>query len=421
MKILFVHQNFPGQFTHLARALASDSANEVLAISARKNSPPVWQGVKIVQYNIPPVKLRHDSWLAEFEAKTIRAEICFAEANKLKEEGFNPDIIIAHPSWGESLYLKEVWPEARLGIYCEFFYRASGADMGFDQAQTPVDPKVMHRFSLKNMNHLMHLDIADSGISPTQWQAGTFPKWFQEKITIIHDGIDTENIKPSSDAFVTLNGAQRFTKDDEVITFVNRNLEPYRGYHIFMEAIPQILKERPNAHIFLVGGTEVSYGPPAPKGQSWAEIFASKAKAKVSAEDWGRVHFLGKLPYADYLAVLQISSAHVYLTYPFVLSWSLLEAMSIECPIVASNTAPVAEFIQNDETGLLVDFFSADEITLAVNRILSDKKLAQKLGKNARQFIQNQYDLQQNTLPKQLLWVDALFKAKTALNKGFLT
>ena len=412
MKILFVHQNFPGQFTHLARALASDPANEVIAISARKNSPPVWQGVKIVQYNIPPVKLRHDSWLAEFETKTIRAEICFAQASKLKDEGFNPDVIIAHPSWGESLYLKEVWPDAKLGIYCEFFYRARGADMGFDQAQCPVDPKVMHRFSLKNINHLMHLDIADFGISPTKWQASTFPKWFQDKITIIHDGIDTENIKPSSDAFVILNGNQRFTKDDEVITFVNRNLEPYRGYHIFMEAIPQILKQRPNVHIFLVGGTEVSYGPSAPKGGSWAEIFASQAKAKVSVEDWSRVHFLGKLPYADYLAVLQISSAHVYLTYPFVLSWSLLEAMSIECPIIASNTAPVAEFIQNNETGLLVDFFDVETMIQALNRVLDSPELAKRLGQNARLFAQNHCDLKRICLPKQLAWVDSLATTK---------
>lgn len=408
MKILFVHQNFPGQFTHLAKALAADPANEVIALSARKNSPVTWQGVQIIEYKVPAVKLHHEAWIADFEAKTIRAEMCFQEAKKLREGGFIPDIIVAHPSWGESLYLKEVWPKAKLGIYCEFFYRAYGADVNFDTQQSPFDPATIHRFNLKNINHLLHLEIADLGISPTQWQASTFPAHFQKKISVIHDGIDTNLVKPSSEAFVLLNGTERFTKNNEVITFINRNLEPYRGYHIFMQALPQILKARPKAHIFLIGGTEVSYGPPPRDGGSWAAIFAKEAKSQISDEDWKRVHFLGKLPYLDYLAVLQISSAHVYLTYPFVLSWSLLEAMSAGCPIIASGTAPVKEFLQDRDNALLIDFFDTQALVDGLNLILGDPKLAKRMGGSARTFVQNHCDLTRICLPQQLAWIDRL-------------
>jgi hypothetical protein len=177
MNILFVHQNFPGQFKYLAQALAKDPSNRVVAISGRKNSPRKWEGVEIIEYVIPSIQIKFSPRLADFEVKTIRAEVCFEVAKKLKSNGFTPDVIIAHPSWGESLYLKEVWPSAKLGIYCEFFYRSIGADVNFDIDQSPMDPESLHRFNLKNINHLLHLEIAELGLSPTQWQANTFPKY----------------------------------------------------------------------------------------------------------------------------------------------------------------------------------------------------------------------------------------------------
>ena len=205
MKILFVHQNFPGQFKHLAPALAACGRHTVLAMTMQKNAPAEWQGVRLVPYgatrgttpNVHP-------WVSDFETKTIRGEAAFRAALALRESGFTPDVIIAHPGWGESLFLKEVWPGARLGIYCEFFYHASGADVGFDPEFPSRDPGEACRLRLKNLNNLLHFEAADAGISPTHWQASTFPQPFRERIEVVHDGIDTEAIAPRGDVSLTL-------------------------------------------------------------------------------------------------------------------------------------------------------------------------------------------------------------------------
>ena len=140
-------------------------------------------------------------------------------------------------------------------IYCEFFYRTEGADTGLDPEFPATDPQGdACRIRLKNLNNLLHFETADAGISPTQWQASTFPEPFRSRITVVHDGIDTQAVAPNPHVKLTLNGKLNLTKDDEVITFVNRNLEPYRGYHVFMRALPEILKSRPNARVLIVGG-----------------------------------------------------------------------------------------------------------------------------------------------------------------------
>jgi glycosyltransferase involved in cell wall biosynthesis len=320
MDILFIHQNFPGQFKRLAEVLAQNNQNRVLALSMSNDPTGLWNGVQIIRYSIDGMERPNArSWFSEFEIKAIRAEACFKTALELKKNGFNPQIIVAHPAWGESLYIKEVWPNAKLGIYSEFYYRATGLDVGFDPAQTALDPSQIHRFNLKNINNLLHFEIADAGISPTQWQASTFPESFQKKITVIHDGIDTDLVKPNQDVSLMLNSNLTLTKNDELITFVSRNLEPYRGYHIFMRVLPALLKRRPNAKVLIVGGQGVSYGPVPPAGTSWADIFANEVRSQISDADWQRVYFLGKLPYQSYLALIQISTVHIYLTYPLSL------------------------------------------------------------------------------------------------------
>jgi len=347
-------------------------------------------------------------WVSDFETKTIRAEACFRAALQLREQGFTPDIIIAHPGWGESLFLKDVWPNAKLGIYCEFFYHPHGADVGFD-AEFPVkDAGEACRLRLKNLNNLLHFEVADAGISPTHWQASTFPEPFRSRITVVHDGIDTEAVAPNPNVSLTLNGNIVLTKQDEVITFVNRNLEPYRGYHIFMRALPDILKQRPNARVLIVGGDDVSYGAKAEAGKSWKDIFAAEVRPQISDADWARVHFLGHIAYAHFIPLLQLSTVHVYLTYPFVLSWSLLEAMSVGCAIVASDTQPLVEAIKHDETGRLVNFFDVAALTNEVCALLDDAQARARLGQNARAFAQANYDLKTVCLPRQLQWVEGL-------------
>ena len=407
MRILFVHQNFPGQFKFLAPALAVSPDHEVVALVMHKQLPVSWQGVRVVSYRPKRSSTAGiHPWLIDLETKIIRAEAVFHAAQALNASGFQPDVIVAHPGWGESLFLKDVWPDARLAIYSEFFYTASGSDVGFDpefpeQSQAVSTP----RLRLKNLNNFMHFDIADAGLSPTHWQASTFPEPFRHKITVIHDGIDTVAMAPSPAAVLTVASGREVKAGAEIITFVNRNLEPYRGYHSFMRALPEILRQRPNAQVLIVGGDDVSYGAKPPAGQTWKEIFLSEVRDQIDLE---RVHFLGMLPYAQFRTLLQISAVHVYLTYPFVLSWSLLEAMSIGCAIVASDTAPVREVIRHDETGRLCDFFDAGKLAEAICELLDQPEERKRLGLNARALAMKEYDLRTVCLPRQMAWVASL-------------
>lgn len=408
MNILFIHQNFPGQFKFLAPALAQQG-HVVFAMTMQKVSAPEWQGVKLVPYtasrgttpNVHP-------WVSDFETKTIRGEACFRAALQLKARGFTPDVIIAHPGWGESLFLKDVWPQAKLGIYCEFYYHPQDADVGFDPEFPVKDEGDVCRLRLKNLNNLLHFEVADAGISPTHWQASTFPEPFRGNITVVHDGIDTEAVAPDPNVRLTLNGNITLTGQDEVITFVNRNLEPYRGYHIFMRALPEILKRRPNARVLIVGGDDVSYGARPESGKKWKDIFVAEVRSQISDADWARVHFLGNLPYQHFIPLLQLSTVHVYLTYPFVLSWSLLEAMSAGCAIVASDTRPLREAIKHGETGRLVDFFDVTGLANEVCALLDDPAARADLGTKARAFARANYDLKTVCLPRQLAWVEGV-------------
>lgn len=385
-------------------------------LTLKRAIPGVWQGIPVTHYalkrgNTPNIH----PWLNDLESKVIRGEAAFYAAMQMKQLGFTPDVIVAHPGWGESLFLKEVWPAARLGIYCEFFYHAQGADVGFDPEFPLADPAIAGKLRIKNANTLLHFDIADAGLSPTYWQANTFPPAFRGKISVIHDGIDTETLAPNATVRLALSSVLTLTQADEIITFVNRDLEPYRGYHIFMRALPSLLKQRPRARILIVGGNGTSYGASPVGKQSWKDRFVDEARPQINATDWSRVHFVGRLPYDHLVALLQCSSVHVYLTYPFVLSWSLLEAMSIGCAIVASNTQPLHEAISDKETGLLVDFFDTQALADAIIALLDDPVERQRLGRNARQFAQANYDLQRVCLPRQMEWVNRLAEGAGAL------
>ena len=408
MHILFIHQNFPGQFKFLAPALVAQG-HSVAAMVMQKTQAKDWQGVRLFPYSAsrgstPGVH----PWVSDFETKTIRAEACFRAALALREGGYTPDVIIAHHGWGESMFLKDVWPQARLGIYCEFYYHPEGADVGFDPEFPSTDAGEVCRLRLKNLNNLLHFPAADAGISPTAWQASTFPEPFRSKITVVHDGIDTQAVAPKADVAITLNQNLTLTRQDEVITFVNRNLEPYRGYHVFMRSLPEILRQRPKARVLIVGADDVSYGARPPGGQKWKDIFAAEVRPQIPDADWARVHFLGHVPYQHFIPLLQLSTVHVYLTYPFVLSWSLLEAMSAGCAIVASDTQPLQEAIVDGQTGLLVPFFDPAALAAKVCALLQDPAKRQSLGAHARAFAQANYDLQAVCLPRQLEWVGAL-------------
>jgi glycosyltransferase involved in cell wall biosynthesis len=378
----------------------------VTAMTMKKDSPRLWQGVRLVSYGVSRGSTSGiHPWVADIESKAIRGEACFRQCMKMKAEGYVPDLIIAHPGWGESLFVREVWPKAKLGIYCEFFYRHEESDIDFDP-EFPVKDKEGNtsRISMKNINNLLHFGMADAGLSPTRFQADTFPESFRSKITVMHDGIDTDLVHPNPDARFPLDDGTVFTRNDEVITFINRNLEPYRGFHIFMRALPEILKRRPEAQVLMVGGDEVSYGARPPAGQSWRQRLTDEVRPQMNEQAWNRIHFLGRIPYDRFIAFLQVSTVHVYLTYPFVLSWSLLEAMSTGCAIVASDTGPVREVISSGETGTLIDFFDNHALAEEVCAMLDDPERRRVYGERARHFVRERYDLKRICLPGQLAW-----------------
>jgi glycosyltransferase involved in cell wall biosynthesis len=412
MKILFVHQNFPGQFLHLAPALAA-RGHQVVALGINRSQP--LPGIQTLQYKVsaPAPEVAPHPWLRDLNTKVIRGQAAWNAARELDRQGFRPDLIIAHPGWGESLFLKDVWPAARLGIYCEFYYLVQGGDVNFDPEFQESQPDQACRLRLKNANFELHFPIADGGLSPTQWQRSVFPEPFRSRITVMHDGIDTERLRPNPSAQLRIKsrfGEVELNQGDEIITFVNRNLEPYRGYHTFMRALPDLLRQRPNARVLIVGGDEVSYGSPPGPGEDgrprrWKDVFLNEVKAQL---DLSRIHFLGRIPYARFVTLLQLSTVHIYLTYPFVLSWSLLEAMSVGCAIVASDTKPVREAIQPDKTGQLVDFFDSEGLVATVVRLIQNPQERTRLGRAAREHAVQTYDLKQVCLPGQIAWVESL-------------
>ena len=419
MKILFIHQNFPGQFLHLAPALVEQGHTvSALTIARGENKElAIWNGVAMHYYKPAQGSTKGvHPWVVDLETKVIRGEALFHKALQMKDAGFTPDLVVAHPGWGESIFVKEIWPKTKLALYSEFFYKAHGGDINFDPEFSDNNESVACKTTLKNLNNQLHLSIADAGLAPTQWQASSYPKEFLEKIMVIHDGIDTDKLIPNPDVKMTLStaaGVVELDADSEIITFVNRNLEPYRGYHIFMRALPEILRSRPNARVLILGGNEVSYGQPSPSGQTWRDIFFNEVKDRL---DLSRVHFLGKVDYATYQACMQLSTVHIYLTYPFVLSWSLLEAMSVGAAIVASDTAPVQEVINDGKTGLLVDFFDVQALVKAVIGLLERPVLRQELGAAARKEVVTKYDLKTISLPKQIAWIEG-FSGKGHRNR----
>lgn len=397
MKVLFVHQNFPGQYLHLARYLGAKQGNEVVFITQRKDV--ALPGVrKLIYKPHRPITDKVHHYLRDAEAGVINAQVVTRAALNLRNSGFVPDVMLGHNGWGEIWYLKDVFPTTPLIGYFEFFYRFEGADVGFD----PNEPDLFDtrpRIRTKNLGNLLALDTVDLGQTPTQWQYSLYPERYRSILRIVHEGIDTRTVAPNPRAHLKLRNGRELTPTDEVVTYVARNLEPYRGFPSFMRSLPKILAQRPNAQIVIVGGDETSYGPGLGNGRTYRQQMLEELGDSLDLE---RVHFLGKVPYPVFLNVLQISSAHVYLTFPFVLSWSMLEAMAAGCLVIGSRTPPVLEVIRDHENGILVDFFSPQEVADQVVAALAEPSAFTALRENARRTVIDNYDLHAKCLPAQL-------------------
>ena len=402
MKILFVHQNFPGQFRHLAPALA-ERGHHVIALTAESNQQQ--SAVRSYRYPMPdPAPDPRQSRLGTtYTAMTDRAHRTARAALQLRDKiGFSPDVVFGHSGWGETLFLREIWPEARHLNYAEFYYATKGLDVGFDPEFSSED--IARQFSVvARQGHLaLAMVQCDAALSPTEWQADSFPPCFRDKITITHDGIDTDRLTPDPEARFHLADGRVLRAGDEVLTYVARNLEPYRGIHVFLRALPEILAARPQAQVVILGGDGVSYGAPPPQG-TWKAQLLRELGGQL---DMSRVHFPGRVPYAEFVALMRVSRVHAYLSVPFVLSWSMLEAMSMGALVIGSRTGPVEEVISDGVNGRLADFFDIEGWSELLTDALAAPQRYNGLRDAARKSIIENYDLKRVCLPRLIRFVE---------------
>jgi glycosyltransferase involved in cell wall biosynthesis len=402
LDVLFVHNNFPAQFRNLARAMARRPGLRVRAIGAK--GAPGLPEVPLQPYRFAGAELANvHAFARRFELESRRAEQVIYAATTLKFGGFAPKLIYVHPGWGEALPLRALFPDASICSYAEFYYWPSGTDIGFDKDAPRYGVDGETRVILRNAATLLSLTEANFAVAPTHWQRRIFPREMQPKIHVVHDGLDTDALVPGPPPARFSVSGQDFEAGDEIVTFVSRNLEPYRGFHVVMRALPEILRSRPRARICLVGGEGVSYGSAPVDHPSWKAALLAEMGDRL---DLDRVHFLGKVAYRDYLNLLRLSSAHLYLTYPFVLSWSMLEAMALGCLVIGSDTAPVQEVIQDGVNGLLVPFFQTQALAERVIEVLEAPERFRDLRAAARATICDRYDFERHSWPAHLKLID---------------
>jgi glycosyltransferase involved in cell wall biosynthesis len=404
LRALFIHQNFPGQYAHLAPALAERAGVRVWGIGEKEGySAP---GVHYIAYGAPRgAGDQTHRYIRSLEASLRRGQLLANKLVQLRDkEGLHPDVIVCHPGWGEGLFLKDVFPKARTLFYWEFYYNAFGQDLGFDPTQQ-VTLDDAARVRVLNATQLLSLQSADWGVSPTRWQWSRYPDWARRRISCLHEGVDTRRCAPREGAVFRTPEGREFRKGDPVISYVARNLEPYRGFPSFMKALAIMQKERKDLHAVLVGGNEVSYGRKPDGAESWKAKILQEMEGQL---DLSRIHFTGRVPHDQLHELFRVTQAHVYLTYPFVLSWSMLESMACGAVVVGSDTAPVAEAITHGETGLLVPFFDAEAIARSVLGVLADPAGHAHLGQAARQRVIERYDLRTVCLPRQLDLVERI-------------
>lgn len=378
LRLLLVHQNFPGQFRQLAPYLQA-RGHELVAVGSHQR--PVSLAARILRYPEPAkpqVPLSYSAGL--WHEALQRAEAVAQLAAGLAAEGWQPDRILAHSGWGETLGLSAVWPTVPQILWPELWVRPEHGGFGCDpQKPRPGLPQHLEQLGRNTITRAALAD-AQAWVLPTRHQAASFPPEFQgSRLHVIHEGIDSTQACPNPGVSFEVRGC-RIDRSVPTLTLINRNLERLRGFDVFMRALPAVMAAEPRLRVLVVGGNEPGYGG----GQPTTPLRQRMLQELDGQLDHDRLHFLGRIPYDQLIAVMQASWVHVYLSYPFVLGWSLLEAMACGCAIVGSEGMPVAEVITSGVEGVLVPHDRPDLLADRVVRLLARPDLRVQLGQAAR-------------------------------------
>lgn len=406
MKILFVHPNFPGQFLHLAKYFAQVLKEEVLFLTTQTNGNSIIN-VRVAEYKRDPwpfPKKGPQPKLKIFEEALIDGVSALRALLELREKyKYTPDVIVSHTGWGSTLFAKDVWPDVPIVGYFEWYYHTLGSDSFYWKDEIPTINDCV-RIRMMNSHHLVNFMHTDIPFTPTEWQKAQFPDELRDKIEVVHEGVDVDFCSPLPDSKMIVPKKNLDLSDEsEFITYVSRGFEPYRGFPQFMDAIRIVLKKRPKLHVIIIGNDKVCYGAEDKSGKTYKTLEEEKG-----GYDKKRVHFVGHCERDSYQQILRASTLHVYLTRPFILSWSFLEAMSFGIPIVASATPPVEEVMTDNENGLLANFREPRHIANRILEALNNEELRKKIGANARQTILEKYNQKELVIKQANLVYKAL-------------
>jgi glycosyltransferase involved in cell wall biosynthesis len=344
MRLLCVHQNFPGQFRDLAPALVA-RGHEVKAISNSHRASD--ERIEICRYDLPkPERDGIHKLTAEVDEWIRRSELVAQQAEQLRQRGWAPDVMLAHPGWGESLLLRDVFPSTPLVLWPELWLKPE--HMGVAPDQLGLEQK--HYLRCKNGLLDAALAEAQAAVVPTAYQASCFPQRWQGLIELIHEGVPEQLFSLTRLDSLTLSETVTLAAGVPVVTFISRNLEPMRGFPTFMQALPRLQQLNPAVHVVIVGGDEVSYSAAPGEGQSWKQVLLDELNGQL---DHSRIHWFGRIPHEELIKLYRRSNLHVYLSGAFVLSWSLTEVLACGTPVLAHANPMVNELIKPGVNGAL--------------------------------------------------------------------
>ena len=400
--VVFIHQNMPGQFKNICARISQNKNNKIIFITKRKEIQ--LSNIEKITYELKR-KPRRDAhhYVVNLDEQLLYGQAVAGALISLRERGVRPDLIFAHSGWGEALFVKEIFPDSKLVVFSEFYYRSRDSDVSFLQGDAISDDDRC-RLASRNFHITNSMMYADLIVTPTLWQKSVHPRLLWDSIVTHHEGVDCQAIRTDRRSEITLPNGWTIRKGDEVITYVSRNLEPYRGFDVFFEAIKVAHRRSPDRRFVIIGGDGISYGKKPEDGLPWRTHLLHRETSTLE-----NVAFLGRVPYAAFLDLLYIAKAHVYLTVPFVLSWSLLEAMALETCVVASRTHPVQEVVSDRHNGLLCAY-DADSIAETLDHALSlSDDQRRHIGAMARGTVDQNYDFETASMPRLVAEIKARF------------